>query len=217
MEVWQSVLAAIAGNAVVVAVLGWLAKAFLESVSARDAKRFELDLKATADQAIERFKGELQIRLHDHQVKVSRLHDLRATTIAEINSLLAETMWEAENFLSLMEFSGEPSKVEKHSAAMKKLVEFFRYFDKNKIYLPADLCELIETLVRDVRRHVIRFGTYVRLEQSESLAPHTHLEKDEAWIDGWKALTEHVPEVRRRLEDEFRRLLSPEGVETSQS
>ena len=211
MELWQTVTAAILGNAVVVAVLGWLAKSFLESVAARDSKRFESELKAKSDVAIEQLKSQLQLRVVEHQIKLSRLHEKRAVTIAEMNSLLAETMWEAESFLSPMEFSGEPGKREKHAAAMTKLTEFFQYFDKNKIYLPAVLCQSMETLVRDVRLHVIKFGVYVHLEENEPLLAHTQKEKTDAWLSGWNALSTQMPIVRAQLEEEFRALLAPDA------
>lgn len=209
MELWQTILTAIIGNAAVLAVLGWLAKSFMESIAARDAKQFESELKSKSDAAIEQIKSQLQLRLAEHQIKFSRLHDKRAATIAELNSLLAEAMWEAESFLSPMEFVGEPTKREKHSAALMKLTDFFRYFDKNKIYLPQSLCVSMETLVRDVRLHVIKFGVYVQLEEQENLLSHTQQEKSEAWLSGWNALSTQVPAVRAKLEEEFRALLEP--------
>ena len=211
MELWQTITAAILGNAAVVAVLGWLAKSFLEGVAARDSKRFESELKAKADAAIENLKNQLQLRLVEHQIKLAKLHEKRATTISEMNSVLAEAMWEAESFLSLMEFAGEPSKREKHVAAMSRLTEFFRYFDKNRMYLPLPLCQSMEKLVRDVRQHVIKFGVYVHLEEREPLLAHTQKEKTDAWLAGWEALSTQVPAVRAQLEEEFRALLAPDA------
>ena len=209
MDTWQTIAAAVAANTAVLAVLGWLAKSLIEKILARDSKRFEIEIKAKADSAIEELKSQLQIRNLEYEIKFSKLHEKRAATIAEMNSLLAEVAWEAESFLSVMEFSGEPSKRDKHAVAMTKLTEFFRYFDKNKLYLPSGLCEPIEKIVLDVRQHVIKFGVYVHLEDREPLLPHTQKEKTEAWMSGWTALKTQVPAVRAQLEEEFRRLLAP--------
>ncbi len=209
MDTWKTITAAIVSNTAVLAVLGWLAKSLIEKLLARDSKRFELEIKAKADSAIEELKSQLQIRNLEHQIKFSRLHETRATTIAEINSLLAEVTWEAENLLSVLEFSGEPGKQKKYVAAMMKLAEFFRHFDKNRIYLPASLCDPIEKVVFDVRQHVIKFGVYAQIENNEPLMPHTQKEKTEAWMSGWNALKTQVPAVRSQLEDEFRKLLAP--------
>ena len=209
MTVFETFAIAILGNATLLAVLGWLAKILLEKIIARDSKRFEIELKAKADTAIEEYKSKLQFRTLEHQIRYSKHHEKRATTIAELNALLAELMWEAENFLSVLEFSGEPSKKDKYYAAMSKMTDFFRYFDKNKIYLPAKLCAPLQDMVLDVRQHVIKFGTYVQLEQREPLQSHTEKDKLEAWSTGWTAIRTKIPAVRAQLEDEFRLLLEP--------
>lgn len=208
MELWQTLTAAVLGNAIVLAVLGWLGKSLLEKLILRDSKRFEIEIKAKADSTIEQLKNELQLRTIEHQIKLSRLHEKRATVIADMNALLAEVMWEAESFLSPMELSGEPDKRQKHQAAMNKLTEFFRYFDKNRIYLPAPLCETMEKIVLEVRQHVIKFGIYLHWDDA-SLMDHTRKEKTDAWINGWNAVKTQIPTVRTQLENEFRILLAP--------
>jgi len=210
MELWQTVTAAILGNAMVLAVLGLLGKSLLEKLIQRDSKRFEIEIKAKADIAIEQLKSELQLRTIEHQIKLSSLHGKRATVIADMNALLAEVMWEAESFLSPMEFSGEPDKRQKHQTSMNKLEEFFRYFDKNRIYLPADLCLTMEKTVLEVRQHVIKSGVYLEWDEA-ALMDHTRKEKTEAWLGGWNAIKTQIPEVRKQLENEFRALLSPGG------
>ena len=115
MEIWQTILIALGGNAAMLAVLVYLAKLFIGHKLSRDVSRFQSELKATSDAAIERLKSDLQLHAIEHQVRFSQLHEKRATVIAELNSLIAEAMWEAENFLSILEFPGEPSKREKVS------------------------------------------------------------------------------------------------------
>lgn len=105
-----------------------------------------------------------------------------------------------------MEWVGEPNKVEKHRTAMNKLVDLYRYFDKHRIYLPPELCTSLESLVREVRSHVVQFGAYVRL-QDEILNESTRKEKEKAWNEGWDAIKNQVPQARQRLEEEFRSLL----------
>lgn len=219
MNAWQTIVAAIVGNGVVLAILGWLAKALIEKFIQRDSKTFEAnlqrdlktfeaDLQAKAGSAIEQLKSDLQIRTIEHQVRFSRLHEKRATVIADLNALIVEALWEAESFLSPMQWAGEPDKSEKHQTAMGKLVELYRYFDKHRIYLPDPLCSVVDKLVTDVREHVIRFGTYLTWDDI-SLQDHTRKEKQEVWMAGWNAIKNQVPLVRKQLENEFRTLLAP--------
>lgn len=206
MDAWQSVLFAIGGNAAMLAILGLLGKSLLEKLIARDSARFESDLKAKADAAIEHLKTELQLKTIEHQVRFSRLHERRAAVIAELNGHLVEALWEAENFLSPMEWAGEPDKKEKHHVAMNKLAELYRYFDKHRIYLPVELCASLEQLIREVRRLVIEFGVFARVPD-ESLNLETREKKEKAWNSGWEAIKNQVPLAREKLEDEFRSLL----------
>lgn len=206
METWKTLVLAFGGNAALLAVLGLLAKSLLEKVIARDTKRFETDLKTKSDAAIEHLKSELQLRATEHQVRFSRLHEKRASVIAELNGHLAEVLWKAESLLSPMQWVGEPPQDEKHISAMNKLSEFFRFFDKHRIYLPVDLCAALEKLVLQVRSHVIQFGVYVKYDDS-NLNERTREQKETAWNAGWDAIKNQIPAARKVLEDEFRALL----------
>jgi len=199
MDAWQTVATAVLGNAVVLGVLGWLGRSLLEKILLRDSKRFELELQAKSQATIEQLKSELQLRAIEHQVSFSRLHEKRASVIAEMNSLLAETLWEAENVLSVVRWAGEPSEREKHRSAEKKLVEFFRYFDKHRIYLPVALCGALEKLVLEVREHVIGYGVYLTWDE-DTLQDHTREEKHKTLMKGYELLKKKVPEVRQQLE-----------------
>jgi hypothetical protein len=210
MESWQMLAAALLGDATVLAVMGWLGKSLLEKLLQRDFKRFEIEIKAKADRAIEQLKSELQLRTIEHQVAFSGLHQKRASVIEELNALLAETLWEAQSVLSPIRWAGGPDERELHKAAEAKLVEFFRYFDKHRIYLPVDLSNAVEELVRAVRHHVIGFGVYLAWDDY-ALQDHTRKEKSDALLAGYTLLKDQVPQLRAKLENEFRSLLGPSG------
>lgn len=206
MEAWQTILLALGGNAALLAVLGLLGKSLLDKLIVRDTKQFESDLKAKSDAAIEHLKNELQLKTIEHQVRFSRLHEKRAAVIAELYGHLVEALWEAESFLSLAEWAGEPNKKEMHKTAMNRLVDLYRFFDKHRIYLPVELCTSLEKLVMEVRSHVINFGVYVGFDEA-TLTDHTHKEKQKAWHSGWDAIKNQIPLARQNLENEFRALL----------
>ncbi len=206
METWQTILLAFGGNAALLAVLGVIGKSLLDKLIVRDTKQFESDLKAKSDAAIERLKNELQLKTIEHQVRFSRLHEKRAAVIAELYGFLVEALWDAESFLSLMEWAGEPNKNEKHQIAMNKLADLYRYFDKHRIYLPTELCSSLEQLIREVRALVINLGVYFNFHE-DSLNEHTRQEKYKIWNAGWEAIKNQVPLARLSLENEFRSLL----------
>jgi len=213
MEIIQFVISSILGNALVLAVLGWLGKSLLEKLIQRDSRQFEIEIKAKADTTIEQLKSDLQLRTIEHQVRFSRLHEKQAEVIAELNCYIVEALWTAESFLSPMEWAGEPNKQEKYQEAMKKLVDLYRYFDKTRIYLPEHLCTTLDQLILNVRGHVTKFGIYLRWDDS-SMQDHTRKEKQDAWLGGWEAISKQIPLVRKSLEDEFRKLLGPTTLQT---
>src|SRR6266404_4781240 len=146
MAAWQTILLAFGGNAALLAILGWLGKSLLDTLITRDTKQFETDLKAKADMAIETLKSDLELKTIEHQVRFSKLHERRAEVIAELYGYFVEALWSAESFLTPMEWAGEPNKAEKHREAMNELVRLYRFFDKNRIYLPPEICAALEKL-----------------------------------------------------------------------
>jgi len=89
---------------------------------------------------------------------------------------------------------------------MNKLVDFFRYFDKHRIYLPEEICGSLEALTMKVHSHIIEFGVYIRYDD-QSLNDYTRQQKQKAWNGGWDAIKNQVPQARKLLEEEFRTLL----------
>lgn len=72
MSPWESVLLALGGNATLLAVLGFLAKSFLEKMIIRDTKVFEAELKAKMDSEIEKFKSTLTRDVESYKVQLKK-------------------------------------------------------------------------------------------------------------------------------------------------
>ncbi len=210
MSILQTILLALTGNALLLAVLGYLAKSLVGGLLAKDLKKFETELKAKSDATIERLRSSLQIVAIEHQVRFSKLHEKRAEVIAELYKHLVEATWETESFLSPMEWSGEPDKKEKYIKAMNKIVQFFRFFDQHRIYLPASLCKSLQAFIESLRSPVIQFSVYLQFEYPNE---NTAKEKMKVWMEAWDSVKNDVPAARQQLEREFRNILgSAENV-----
>jgi len=206
MEIWETFLFVFGGNVGLLLALGYLVKLFLDNRIAQDAKRFEIELRAKSDATIEQFKNTLQLQTIEHQVRFSRLHEKRASVIAELYGYLVEALWEAESFLSPMQWAGEPDKKKKYDQAQDKFIELYRYFEKHRIYLPEEICISLQDLIRTVRSQIHGFGVWARY------GDHLHSDDSrkqmmEDWDSNWKAFTNEAPVARRSLENEFRLLL----------
>jgi hypothetical protein len=206
MDAWQSILLAIGGNAALLTALAWLARSFGSQLLAKDLECFKTSLSRASSEASERLKHELQIVAHEHQVRFSRLHERRAEVITNLYALLVEAQWAGQSFVSVVEWAGEPPKNEKYTAAMNKFAEFFREFDKNRIFLPEGICQQFDEFLQGMRKRVIHFGVYVK---TNDYAPdHVIKEKYEAWTKASEYFDTELPAARKALESELRAMLA---------
>jgi hypothetical protein len=206
MSPWETVVLTFGGNVALLAVVAWLARSLVGQLIAKDIERFKADLASASTVAAERLKHELQLAAQEHHVLISKLHERRAQVIAETYRLLVEAHWAAQDFVSPMEWAGEPDKRQKYATAMNKAAEFYRYFDKNRIYLPHELCERLEYFVRDMRKTVIGFGVHVRLDEA-AMPDHAIEKKHQAWMQASEYFDAELPKARAALEQELRAII----------
>lgn len=206
MDAWKSILLALGGNAALLIVLAWLARSFGSQLLAKDLEKFKMSLNSASSEASERLKHELQIVAHEHQVRFSKLHERRAEVITSLYGLLVEAQWAGQSFVSVVEWVGEPPKEQKYAAAMNKFAEFFREFDKNRIFLPESVCRQLDDFLHNMRKRVIHFGVYVQTNQYAS--DQVIKEKYEVWSKASEHFDRELPEARRALESELRAMLA---------
>lgn len=206
MDTLQTILLALIGNVALLAVLGWLAKSVMTQFLSRDIEKFKSTLSETSAITTERFKHDLQVTAIEHQVRFAKLYERRAEVIAELYGFLVEAHWASQSFVSLMDLAGDPSKEEKYATAMNKAAEFYRYFDKNRIYLPQATCDQLEQFVRNMRHQIIGFGVYASKEDSH-LPAHAVEKKYNAWMKAAEYFDTEVPKARATLEAELRSIL----------
>lgn len=199
MEAWQTILLALGGNAMMLAVLGFLGKSLLEKLIYRDIKLFESKLKFETDATIERLKNELQLTTIEHQVRFSRLHEKTAETIAETYSLLRRYLRTVSAYVKLLELPGEKSRVEKGDAANKAFKEFREYFDQQQIFLPRETANRIRELDEKLFKLALHFALHI--DGRETTA------SSDDWMKVSSCINEEIPPILMLLEDEFRRLL----------
>lgn len=188
------ILTALGGSAILLAAIAWLIKTIITHYLSKDVEAYKATLKA-----------ESEIALLEHDTIFRRLHSRRAEILAELYSKLAEAVSATSSFLSLVEWAGEPDKKEKYKIAMEQIVDFFKYFDRRRIFLSEELCKQIDDFVDKIRNPAIDFSMYLDEPQYD---PTTAREKRKVWISAWKSVSKtDVPNARKSLEREFRKLL----------
>ena len=206
MDAWQSIALAAGGNAALLTVLAWLARSFGSQLLTKDLETFKASLSTASSDASERLKHQLQMIAHEHQVRFSKLHDHRAEVITSLYALLVEAQWAGQSFVSEIQWVGELPKEQKYTIAMNKFTEFFRAFDKNRIFLPEAACQQLDEFLQGMRKRVIHFGVYIQTDQHAP--PHVIKEKYEAWTNASKYFNTELPVARKTLETELRAMLS---------
>ncbi|MGD1104066.1 MAG: hypothetical protein ABSA59_18615 [Terriglobia bacterium] len=226
MDVWKEILIALGSNATLLVVLGFLARSLLNTWLTKDIKRFETDLKASADSELERLKYELkskadasieQLKNHlqliatEHQVRFSKLHEKRAEVIDQVYARLVEARMEGKRFIATDAYiTDRLQQKEAWKKTAERMEDVSVYIQKHRIYLPERICELLQKVVDEMSRHVAAAGVYTPLNPQ---AQEMIAEKYEALMKAYNAFfSESIPAATKALEDEFRRLL---GVETS--
>ena len=210
MNAWQSLILIMGGNAALLVVLAWLARSLLGQLLAKDLEKFKSELTSSSNEASARLTHQLTLAAQEHHAVVSRLHEKRAQVIAETYALLVEFQWASQQFSSPASFKGDPPKREQYVAAMNASAEFFRYFDKNRIYLPHSVCEQLDELVATMRRHVIGFGIWTQLDESQLTAESSKL-MNESWGKAAAYFATEAPATRAVLEKELRSIIGVIG------
>lgn len=156
-------------------------------------------------------KHSLQMAQFEHQVRFSKLHEKRAEVIAEIYDRALHIEHDGERYVSM---STRPRDHELDRVFKKldqDLVDFYKFVERHSIYLPEQTCTLLTKLVVTIKKHV----GLVELWGDIGPDPFPEDVKDrrETVMAAVEAFHKDIPEVKKALEAEFRKML---GVESSQ-
>ena len=193
----KELIIALGGSSILLLAVAYLIKSIITHFLSKDIEAYKVKLKA-----------EVEKSLIEHDTVFRGLHSKRAEIIAELYTKLTEAVSATESFLSPIEFGGEPSKEEKYKVAMEKIINFFQFFDKRRIFLNESLCIQIDDFVNKIRKPTIEFLGYLDL-------PDGSKQKRDVWIKSWTTVSEKaVPNARKALETEFRKLLGVAPYQT---
>jgi hypothetical protein len=196
---WQDLLTSIGttamSGAVIVGAVAWFSKTIVSHGLSRDIESFKSQLKASVDGETERLKNALQMSALEHQVRFSRLHEKRAIVIDEV-------------YQRLVDLQNEYGATVLHRADGKeteqKMYDTYVFLQKRRIYLPLNVCELLQSFLDLMWDNTIKLSQYKALPNPNA----GNIERlHESIAEGFKLLRERVPAARRGLEDEFRSLL----------
>jgi len=206
MEYWNTFLLAMGGQAIVLTVLGWLARSLVTQLLAKDIETFKTKIKTEAEIEIHKIIHDLEKQSIEHHVRFSGLHEKRAEIIATLYSLIVQAHMHLEKVLDPREFMGDPSKKDQMANAYHSVSEFYSYFNMNKIYLPEYLCNQINSFVQEMYGEYLEYFIYARYTE-KTLNDDLRKKWSDEGIKAWKYFQEVVPNAKSALEYEFRTIL----------
>lgn len=208
-----SILSSLTASGALTVAIIWLAKNTIterlkNSIKAVYDEKLEThkaQLKADSDREMEKLRASLQLLATEHQVRFAGLHAKRATTIAESYDLLVTAFNKGAEFASPTQARPEDFNA-LYLNAMAAIQDFYSYFDRNRIYLPASLCARIVPLIDQMRGKVHALGSHGS-NDVVSMEATRRREMMAAWGETWSYFTNEFARSREQLESEFRKLL----------
>ena len=186
MKIWQTLLLAFGGNAVLLAILGWLAKSFVSGLIAKDLKGFENDLK---------------LRAIEHQTKFTGLHEKRADVLASFyGAVITFEMYFKEHAHPTNQklTSDENSQHSKEIASRFNQME--KIFIENRIFFTLETCKLVDNLLKALEE--IR-----ELNKTFQVGLTTGGTSQAIRIPSYQGIRDKIAPIKLEVENNFRNIL----------
>ncbi|WP_144925970.1 hypothetical protein [Halorubrum salsamenti] len=180
-------------------VVGWVAKNAISQYFDKELTKYQSEI----DKELQRYQTELE----KDKLQFSELHTERAQITAELYErfvIFEEDMKKATDIVGM---KSDPPRDELVKEAAESGTEFIKFYKKNKIYFPPDVCKTVEELQEEMSSIFAEFRIFKPYESGR------HQPKDlDRWTEIWEKVSkEEVPELKQDLENQFRTLL---GVDT---
>lgn len=212
MDLMNSVLVALGGTGVFLAVVAFLGRSLIKHWLDKDLGKFKIDLQHTAAQELETLKSHLHMAANEHSILLTKLQERRAEVIGELYGQISKGVRELISYLRPLQLAGEENRTEKAAAARTALMTALHSFEDKRVWLPVECADGTAAFLEELRQ---MFNRYDILRQSAERRPHDGAQEREmeAWMMAWARLSgDEFIATRRSLEDEMRKLLEPRRV-----
>jgi hypothetical protein len=209
-EITASIILSLGGGGgIVFALSSYLGKTWadraLENLRHEHAA-LNLELTHKLDLVTQQAKTLLQMRATEHQVRFAKLHEKRAEVIAELYALFVTAYWDLQRYHQWFTFEGGPTQDEQATSAWRSLSQAYIFFEKNRIYLSDSLSGTLDKFFERGKSLTFRVQFFESIPDKTPETTRLHLDARKQGLD---ALTTELPEMKQRLDAEFKKLLEP--------
>ncbi len=138
------------GMAAVVAV-AFLARSLTIHFLSKDIEGYKANLQAQNEIELEKLKAELTKQTLEHEIRFRRTDEKVAKILTGVYRRLKPLHDSVAKYVSILEWSNEPSKQEKLKIASEANDKFVKYFVLNRLYIPPKLYEQIDLFAKNIR------------------------------------------------------------------
>lgn len=206
MSPFETIALALTGNALALAVLGWLAKSLIQNLLTKDLAEHRIRLELENQRASQAFGHELALAAQEHDITFSKLHERRAEVVARLYELLSITAEKGNHYATPISYSNEPSKPELFVIFANAFNDSAKYFYSHKLFLPEESCNKIEGLFEGLKAHSSKMNIYMGMAEQHK-SSEMEIKSLDAWNDAWKYFVHDLKPAMALLERDFRLLL----------
>ncbi|MDB2410249.1 hypothetical protein N9W57_06465 [Pseudomonadales bacterium] len=181
METFNAILIAFGGNAMLLAVLAWLARSIFSEFFKR--------------------------RLIDRKIIFTKLQEERVEAVKEVYIGLTEYLSLCQEFIFSAPHVDENKRVNLLATLGRANIDFKKTLQRNKLYLTNNLCDQIQQVFKETatlsNSYIFVLGAY----KSDHVSEDQHKEK---WVNSYQSLMHEIPSLLKAVEEEFKILLGSE-------
>lgn len=178
-------------------------KSELKARSDADIETHKAKLRSQSDTEVERLKSNLSVAAAERHVKFSRLHEERASVVAETYALLKEVYLTIQDYVKIFEPSGDKPRDERREIASQAHKELRAYYPKKLIFLPRETANKLEEIDLELVKIFNEFAFTVDFQQGAG--------DSQKWMDIFDRMKGEMKEALGELENEFRGLLGDDS------
>lgn len=176
----------------------------------KEIESYKIELNKELENYKFQLQSEFQMSFYEFQTRFSQFHQQKSLALSELYSILIELGTAVDHTFY---WTTEEDRKCKFKKAMNGYNKYIDYYLKNQIFFDDELCisiEDIRDLISKMMDCYVSSDFYLQAENSSDLLPHiAQTRKEELEIHN--IFKEKFPELRQKLRNEFRQILSVEN------
>lgn len=198
----EIIFGAIAANAIVIAVLGFLARTIIKHFLSKDIERFKSNLESEAKSEIESYRSNLEKERIRLQISYSGIFEKQASVIIEMYKLILDFENKIWSVMTPM-----ADRNELYGAFIESYRALLNYYEINRILLPKTLEDDFENFLKKM---YLAVNKHKRAEDQLNrgyMLQEADFDKLFQQQDQANEIIDKLPAYRRDLTDKLRSLI----------